>query len=162
MPIVDGLTSTKMIRSFEKSHPSTVLSERATLNGRVPIIAVSATLAERDREQYMEAGFDAWILKPINFTRLQELMKCIVDGETRSSCLYKAGCWEQGGWFKESQPDVFSATTQPEEKAVGASMEKQNKAKDEERVRDETVLDEEEKKANEGAAQEASGPLPLT
>jgi CheY-like chemotaxis protein len=40
MPIVDGLTSTKMIRSFEKSHPETDLSSRAKGNGRVPIFAV--------------------------------------------------------------------------------------------------------------------------
>jgi CheY-like chemotaxis protein len=69
MPIVDGLTSTKMIRSFEKSHPSHLLSKRAARNGRVPIIAVSASLLEKERQTYIDAGFDGWILKPISFDR---------------------------------------------------------------------------------------------
>ena len=160
MPIVDGLTSTKMIRSFEKSHPTRMLSERATLNGRVPIIAVSATLSEKNRDQYIEAGFDAWILKPINFTRLQELLKCIVDSETRRCCLYKPGCWEQGGYFREAQPDVLAASTRPEEKQPFASNEKQNAARSEEGARDD-VQEKEEKAANEEAKKELSDVLPL-
>ena len=99
MPIVDGLTSTKMIRSFEKTHSSSSLSERAALNGRIPIIAVSASLVERERQTYMDAGFDAWILKPISFDRLQVLLTGIVDPKTREECLYKQGKWESGGWF---------------------------------------------------------------
>ena len=155
MPIVDGLTSTKMIRSFEKSHPTNILSERASLNGRVPIIAVSATLAEKDRQNYIDAGFDAWILKPINFTRLQELLRCIVDKETRTKCLYKPGHWEQGGWFQESQLDVFAAGTEPATgKQPYASSEKQNEAKAEARAREDTVQDPEGKKADREATEE--------
>ncbi|KAL9052356.1 MAG: hypothetical protein Q9162_005448 [Coniocarpon cinnabarinum] len=158
MPIVDGLTSTKMIRSFEKSHPTNILSERASLNGRVPVIAVSATLAENERDQYVEAGFDAWILKPINFTRLQELMRGIVDGETRSGCLYKPGKWEQGGWFRQAQPDVFAASTQPEAKQPFASTEKQNEARSLEQERDQAAQPEAERRANEEAKKENAGP----
>ena len=149
MPIVDGLTSTKMIRSFEKSHPTRVLSERASLNGRIPVIAVSATLAEQDRHQYVDAGFDAWILKPINFNRLQELLKCIVDVDARQSCLYEAGQWEQGGWFMETQPDVFAASTRPYEKQPYASQKQQVEARDEERARGEATYDEGGKRPNE-------------
>ncbi|KAK7508780.1 uncharacterized protein IWZ02DRAFT_489296 [Phyllosticta citriasiana] len=124
MPIVDGLTSTKMIRSFEKSNPSHVLSTRATLNGRIPIIAVSASLEERERQTYIDAGFDAWILKPIAFARLQELMQAIVDRDVREAALYKPGEWERGGWFHRSQPDVFQAQTEPnEDKKVSSSSQ---------------------------------------
>lgn len=98
MPIVDGLTSTKMIRSFEKTHKD-IYSSRAALNGRVPIIAVSASLIEKNRQDYMKAGFDAWILKPISFPRLNELMAAGVDPMIRESCLYQPGQWEKGGWF---------------------------------------------------------------
>lgn len=101
MPIVDGLTSTKMIRSYEKTHKG-ILSERAINIGRVPIIAVSASLVEKDREKYIETGFDGWILKPIDFKRLGVLMSGIVDNEARDSCLYKPGSWEHGGWFARS------------------------------------------------------------
>lgn len=116
MPIVDGLTSTKMIRSFEKSNSTHLLSNRASLNGRVPIIAVSASLIEKDRQNYIDAGFDGWILKPISFSRLTTIMNGIVEQETRRDNLYRAGNWEHGGWFDEAQKDVFSADTRPSAK----------------------------------------------
>ncbi|KAH6679485.1 putative cyanobacterial phytochrome B [Halenospora varia] len=99
MPIVDGLASTKMIRSFEKSHSEIVLSIRASINGRVPIFAVSASLVERECQTYINAGFDGWILKPIDFKRLNVLLLGIVEDDMRESCLYKPGEWERGGWF---------------------------------------------------------------
>jgi len=114
MPIVDGLTSTKLIRSFEKSHPTHLLSTRASLNGRIPIIAVSASLEEKERPTYIEAGFDGWILKPISFPRLSELLTGIVDESVRSSNLYQRGRWEKGGWFDKAQKDVFAADTSPD------------------------------------------------
>jgi CheY-like chemotaxis protein len=101
MPIVDGLTSTKMIRSFEKTHSSHRLSRRAAANGRIPIIAVSASLVERERQIYVDAGFDAWILKPISFVRLEKLVKGIVNFSVRDECLYTPGKWEAGGWFNK-------------------------------------------------------------
>jgi len=113
MPIVDGLTSTKMIRSHEKAHPSQSLSVRASLNGRVPIIAVSASLKEKDRQVYMDAGFDGWIPKPISFVRLTEIMEGLVDRPIRRKNLYKPGSWERGGWFLEAQDDIFAAQTKP-------------------------------------------------
>ncbi|KAI9847505.1 MAG: Light-sensor Protein kinase [Sclerophora amabilis] len=112
MPIVDGLSSTKMIRSFEKSHP-TPRSSSATLSTRVPIFAVSASLIERDREQYTSAGFDGWILKPIDFKRLNILLAGIADPETRTQEVYKAGHWEKGGWFHSEEEDCFAADTVP-------------------------------------------------
>lgn len=110
MPIVDGLTSTKMIRSFEKSHPMIEYSGRAALNGRVPVFAVSASLVEKDRYLYVQAGFDGWILKPVDFQRLNELFTGIVEDNTRESCLYTPGKWERGGWFRRRDEDVNSAT----------------------------------------------------
>lgn len=115
MPIVDGFTSTKMIRSFEKVHSKTCLSSRAAANGRIPIFAVSASLVERDRDKYVETGFDGWILKPVDFKRVDLLLKGIVDLEARNSCLYEPGKWERGGWFRrqEDQDDPFALDTTP-------------------------------------------------
>ncbi|TVY14078.1 Cyanobacterial phytochrome B [Lachnellula arida] len=114
MPIVDGLSSTKMIRSFERLHSQSILSPRAANNGRVPIFAVSASLLERERQHYINAGFDGWILKPVDFKRLNILLLGIVDDEIRNSCLYKPGAWEIGGWFQKRQPSVF-ASSEPSE-----------------------------------------------
>lgn len=116
MPIVDGLTSTKMIRSFEKSHPTHLLSKRAARNGRIPIIAVSASLLEKERQIYIDAGFDGWILKPISFDRLKSIMLGIVDAGARKDNLYKSGGWERGGWFQQAQKDIFAADTSPAER----------------------------------------------
>lgn len=103
-----------MIRSHAKTHPHTRLSPRAALNGRIPIFAVSASLIERDRNQYIEGGFDGWILKPIDFPRLSVLLRGIVDEKMRDSCLYKPGQWEQGGWFSSLSKDIFNdAFTRP-------------------------------------------------
>lgn len=168
MPIVDGLTSTKMIRSFEKSHPSHLLSTRASLNGRIPIIAVSASLQERERQIYIDAGFDGWILKPISFQRLQEIMTGIVSPEARNKMVYRKGSWEQGGWFEASQKDVFAADTTPADKqpmtdpsegvkVAAASDDPSVKEEDESRQTQEQkrMLADQEKRNNSTEAQDA-------
>lgn len=77
------------------------------------MFAVSASLVERDRQVYMDAGFDGWILKPIDFKRLGELLSGVVERDTRERCLYERGQWERGGWFATQQPDIFTAATVP-------------------------------------------------
>lgn len=100
MPIVDGLTSTKMIRSMEQSHDHKGHSRLAANNNhRIPIFAVSASLMEEKRQNYMDAGFDGWILKPIDFKRLSTLLSGIYDLDLRKTCLYVPGEWERGGWL---------------------------------------------------------------
>lgn len=102
MPIVDGLTSTKLIREIEISPEHKGHSALAEKCGRIPIFAVSASLVEELKDRYVEAGFDGWILKPIDFRRLATLLRGIYDTETRKSCIYVPGQWERGGWFTES------------------------------------------------------------
>ncbi|KAI0378999.1 hypothetical protein F5Y04DRAFT_138498 [Hypomontagnella monticulosa] len=99
MPIVDGLASTKMIRAFEKSDKCPDLAPLATGYKRIPIFAVSASLVERERPIYVQAGFDGWILKPIDFKRLNVLLDGITDDGVRAESLYVPGKWERGGWF---------------------------------------------------------------
>ncbi|KAH8884639.1 hypothetical protein GQ53DRAFT_661529 [Thozetella sp. PMI_491] len=100
MPIVDGLTSTKMIRSLEQSGKHQGLSKLAANHGRIPIFAVSASLVEAQKDTYVEAGFDGWILKPIDFKRLETLLTGIIDDAIRNKSLYVQGEWEGGGWFR--------------------------------------------------------------
>ena len=119
MPIADGFTSTKMIRSFEKTHGNACLSARAKVNGRIPIFAVSASLLEKDREVYVNIGFDGWILKPVDFQRVDSLLKGIVDEKARNDCLFETGQWERGGWFEKRQAadDIFATDTTPSNNA---------------------------------------------
>lgn len=52
MPLVDGAMATRMIRQYEREH-----TELRKARKRVPIIAVSASLAEENRFDYIEAGY---------------------------------------------------------------------------------------------------------
>lgn len=114
MPLVDGYSATKMIRSYEKTHSGGCLSPRAKCNHRIPVFAVSASLVEKDRNKYMDIGFDGWLLKPVDFKRVNEMLKGIVDDGTRDRCIYRPGHWEQGGWFtkRERQPDAHAVPTE--------------------------------------------------
>ncbi|KIW80271.1 hypothetical protein Z517_06886 [Fonsecaea pedrosoi CBS 271.37] len=115
MPIVDGFSSTKMIRSFEKTYGKSCLSSKAGGNGRIPIFAVSASLTEKEHDKYVQIGFDGWILKPVDFKRVDLLLKGIVDQEARNECVYEPGKWERGGWFspRDEHQDPFGINTKP-------------------------------------------------
>jgi CheY-like chemotaxis protein len=108
MPIMDGYDSTKAIRAFEESRTSDTASQRSSISSSknyVPIIAVSASLVEREHDFYVDVGFDGWILKPIPFDRLRHIMSGVADPVARKEDLYEPGCWEKAGWFKEAQKD---------------------------------------------------------
>ncbi|KAI2681248.1 hypothetical protein LCP963914a_6758 [Penicillium roqueforti] len=100
MPILDGMRATRAIREFESKTPKEALSEKAIHNDRVPIFAVSASLVEKDRDNYIDIGFDGWVMKPINFARLNILLSGICDSSARKAATYTPdGEWENGGWF---------------------------------------------------------------
>ncbi|KAJ5833937.1 CheY-like superfamily [Penicillium riverlandense] len=101
MPIMDGMAATRMIREFEAKAPINPLSEKAKQNNRVPIFAVSASLLEREKQTYIDTGFDGWVMKPINFERLNIILSGLVDMEARKSATYRPGEWENGGWFDQ-------------------------------------------------------------
>jgi CheY-like chemotaxis protein len=106
MPILDGFEATKCIRAIEETPLDSVqdgpVRTSLKLNGRIPIFAVSASLAEHQREAMFKLGLDGWILKPIDFKRLGTILRGITDVSERRSCVYHAGCnWEAGGWLTE-------------------------------------------------------------
>lgn len=65
----------------------------------MPIIAVSASLVERNQREYVAAGFDGWITKPIDFRRLELIIEAVGDGEKRKVLNYGRSNWEDRGWF---------------------------------------------------------------
>lgn len=98
MPIVDGPTSAKAIRAYEKACSPT-LSNLASIHKNIPIFAVSASLVEEKHGEYIEGGFNGWILKPVRFRRLNVMMSGIWNEDMKKQCLYNPGNWENGGWL---------------------------------------------------------------
>ncbi|OJJ50720.1 hypothetical protein ASPZODRAFT_11575 [Penicilliopsis zonata CBS 506.65] len=90
MPIVDGMAATRRIREHEASTPA---------EDRVPVFAVSASLVERDMQKYIDCGFDGWIMKPIDFHRLNIILDGVQAAAARAETVYQPGRWEHGGWF---------------------------------------------------------------
>ncbi|KAJ5152608.1 uncharacterized protein N7482_009086 [Penicillium canariense] len=102
MPIADGMAATRMIREFEAKKAPVSLSNEGQRTSRVPIFAVSASLLESEMQKYVDTGFDGWVMKPINFARLNILLRGICDLEVRKDATYKPGSqWENGGWFDQ-------------------------------------------------------------
>lgn len=99
MPIVDGMGSTKMIRECEELAASSTSASATCRPRRIPIFAVSASLVEKDRQTYIDTGFDGWIMKPVDFKRVAQLLDGVHKEEAHEDSLYKPGMWEKGGWF---------------------------------------------------------------
>lgn len=91
MPIVNGFEAADAIRALEVKDGSPMSLRRSStiLNGRIPILAVSASLHERQRNSIAEVGIDGWILKPIDFRRLNSLMRGLVCSATRKEDVYQ-------------------------------------------------------------------------
>ncbi|KAJ5959374.1 uncharacterized protein N7479_006524 [Penicillium vulpinum] len=96
MPIVDGLGATQMIREYEQQE----LANETTPAPRIPIFAVSASLLEENLNLYMDAGFDGWVMKPIDFQRVDRLLGGVRLQWVREELVYQPGVWEAGGWFE--------------------------------------------------------------
>lgn len=110
MPICDGFTATKRIRSIEADKSSVSPKPGAApvhpaLPTQVPIFAVSASLHEHQHDELLECGFSGFILKPINFARLEELMQGVHEYPTLEANQYIPGRWEKGGWLINPTPE---------------------------------------------------------
>ena len=106
MPICNGQEACQRIRDCESRQGSQgeLANRPATqvLNGRAPVIAVSATLTSEMRAEMTEIGMDGWVLKPIDFGRLRSIMKGLLELEHREQDQWRPGYpWEKGGWLSE-------------------------------------------------------------
>jgi CheY-like chemotaxis protein len=63
MPVMDGFEATGVIRAAESGR-----------SRRVPIIALTASAMQSDRERCLAAGMDDYLTKPINPTELAEIL----------------------------------------------------------------------------------------
>jgi|GEM_PF-4838243 len=64
MPVLDGLTATRLIREGA-----------GVLNSKVPIVAMTANAMKRDKDACLEAGMDAYISKPVHREELAKIIE---------------------------------------------------------------------------------------
>lgn len=69
MPVMDGLTATRMIR--EASHED---------SKKIPIIAMTANVFEEDVKKSFEAGMDAHLSKPLDIRQMYALLDKLIFG----------------------------------------------------------------------------------
>lgn len=110
MPLVDGMDATEMIRKFERSSHDYQLSDKVKPLGRVPIFAVSASLVEKDVQKYIDTGFDGYIMKPIDFKRVNAILSALKTDSERAALTYTPGKWEHGGWYDRSEIEIEPAS----------------------------------------------------
>jgi signal transduction histidine kinase/ActR/RegA family two-component response regulator len=71
MPVMDGPTATGLIRARERTQG----------RARTPIVALTANAMSHQIAEYLAAGMDAFVAKPIEAQRLYEAVQRAVDGE---------------------------------------------------------------------------------
>ena len=69
MPVMDGVTATRNIRAAER--------ERGAV--RTPIIALTANAMAHHAAEYLTAGIDAVVAKPIELATLLETMVIVLE-----------------------------------------------------------------------------------
>ncbi|PZQ65053.1 MAG: hypothetical protein DI570_03335 [Phenylobacterium zucineum] len=74
MPIMDGPTATAQIRARERSEG----------RPRTPIVALTANAMSHQIAEYLQAGMDAFVAKPIEAGRLYETLQAALDGPVES------------------------------------------------------------------------------
>ncbi|OIQ26357.1 response regulator [uncultured Vibrio sp.] len=66
MPVMDGLTATKLIRQFDKI---------------IPVIALTAHAMEQDKQDCLHAGMDVFVTKPIRRNQILKAIESVVQIE---------------------------------------------------------------------------------
>ena len=64
MPEMDGITATRIIRSL--SHPD---------KANIPIIALTANAMKGDEEEYLDAGMNDYLTKPVDSAALVRVLQ---------------------------------------------------------------------------------------
>ena len=70
MPVMDGLTASRMIRNLDRPDAKTI-----------PIIAMTANVFDEDAERSLQAGMNAHLTKPIEIEKLFSTLREFIRGK---------------------------------------------------------------------------------
>ncbi|MCP4108077.1 MAG: response regulator [Desulfobacteraceae bacterium] len=71
MPVMDGYEATKQIKADENLK-------------KIPVIALTASGMKKDKDQFIQTGFDGYLIKPVNRLELYKLFKSFIPYKTSS------------------------------------------------------------------------------
>jgi PAS domain S-box-containing protein len=74
MPVMDGLEATQRIRELEKGR-----------RRKTPIVALTANAMMGTLERCLEAGMDDYLTKPLDISRLQDVLDRFIGGRTEAA-----------------------------------------------------------------------------
>ncbi|MGH3348103.1 MAG: PAS domain-containing protein [Nocardioides sp.] len=108
MPRMDGFTATRAVRAQER---------RERPGGRVPIIAMTASALEGERERCLEAGMDDFLTKPVDAARLHQVVRQWITGGPEA-----AGTGHDVPSYAMAAPDANAAGDAEAGADVGAEV----------------------------------------
>jgi len=103
MPDVDGIEATAVIRLWEAS-----LKKNGITRNAVPIIALTANAVSGMREMFIEKGFNDFLAKPIDISKLDEMLDRWIPKEKRAMSN------EQGTMNKAGESDEHVSDNAPQ------------------------------------------------
>ncbi|MDR2951845.1 MAG: response regulator, partial [Treponema sp.] len=80
MPEMDGIEATALIRAWEKER-----QESGVKNGQIPVIALTANAITGMKEMFIEKGFNDFLSKPIDVSKLEEALDRWIPKEKRET-----------------------------------------------------------------------------
>jgi signal transduction histidine kinase/CheY-like chemotaxis protein/HPt (histidine-containing phosphotransfer) domain-containing protein len=98
MPVMDGIEATKAIRNWEKEQGAQGITRSA-----VPIIALTANAVVGMREMFIEKGFNDFLAKPIDVSKLDEILDRWIPNKEKGN-----GEWGVGSRDRNSNNDSAS------------------------------------------------------
>jgi len=104
MPVMDGIEATARIRAWEES-----IRTDQTESKRIPIIALTANAVSGMREMFLENGFDDFLAKPIDISKLDETLYRWIPREKKKYLSKKENAYARTESFKTHSdvPDVI-------------------------------------------------------
>jgi len=96
MPSMNGLEATKKIRAMEHGQQ------------RTPIVALTANIMDGDQERFVRAGFDDFLIKPIQETNLLDLITKWVNIDTVDQILNLVEDKSKEISVKTTEPEIIS------------------------------------------------------
>jgi signal transduction histidine kinase/CheY-like chemotaxis protein len=92
MPEMDGVEATAYIRSWEAE-----LEAQGVVRFAVPIVALTANAVMGMREMFIEKGFSDFLAKPIDVSKMDEILNRWIPKEKRETKTVNSGQWVGSG-----------------------------------------------------------------